>query len=42
MSEYIEKYYLIGLYTDSDLDVFVTAEMLTEDEENEIKATKVV
>lgn len=42
MSEYIKEYYLIGLYTNSDLDIFVTAGMLAEDEENEIKATKVV
>lgn len=40
MSEYIEKYYLMGLYTDSDLDIFVAAGMLTVADENEIKAAK--
>ncbi|MFT8392407.1 MAG: XkdX family protein [Liquorilactobacillus ghanensis] len=40
MSEYIKEYYLLGLYTDADLDIFVEAQMLTADEETAIKAAK--
>lgn len=32
MYEYIKEYYLMGLYTNADLDIFVTAGMLTEDD----------
>ncbi|WP_157060901.1 XkdX family protein [Liquorilactobacillus uvarum] len=40
MFTYIQEYYSLGLYADSDLDVFFAAGMLTEDQENEIKAAK--
>ncbi|MFT8937402.1 XkdX family protein [Liquorilactobacillus sp.] len=42
MEDYVKEYYLLGLYTDSDLDIFASAGMITSDEENGIKATKTV
>jgi hypothetical protein len=40
MADYIKQYYLLGLYADADLDIFVSAGMLTADEETAIKAAK--
>ncbi|MFT8392454.1 MAG: XkdX family protein [Liquorilactobacillus ghanensis] len=40
MADYIKQYYLLGLYTDADLDIFVSAGMLTADEEAAIKTAK--
>lgn len=36
MFSYIKEYYKIRLYTQSDLDIFVSAEMITETEKQEI------
>lgn len=36
----IKKYYLMGLYTDSDLDLFQSVAYITADQEAEIKAAK--
>lgn len=40
MADYIKEYYLLGLYTDADLDIFLSAGMLTADELADIKASK--
>lgn len=36
MYSYIKEYYLLGLYTESNLDVFVNAKWITEEEKQEI------
>ncbi|AQS09697.1 hypothetical protein CLOBY_18280 [Clostridium saccharobutylicum] len=38
--EIIKQYYRLGLYTSSDLDVFVQAKWITEDEKAEIIGNK--
>jgi uncharacterized XkdX family phage protein len=37
---FIKKYYLMGLYTDTNLDVFVGAKMITTEQKAEIIASK--
>nr|DAL52998.1 MAG TPA_asm: hypothetical protein [Caudoviricetes sp.] len=41
MFSYIKEYYLLGLYTESNLDVFVNARWITEEQKQEIIASKV-
>lgn len=41
MYKWIKKFYLMGLYTDSNLDVFVRSGDITEEEKQEIIASKV-
>lgn len=36
MFSYIKEYYLLGLYTESNLDVFVSAKWITEKQKQEI------
>ncbi len=36
MFSYIKEYYKMGLYTATDLDVFVSAKMITEMEKQDI------
>lgn len=36
MYSYIKEYYLLGLYTSSNLDVFVNAKWITEEEKQQI------
>ena len=36
MYSYIKEYYLLGLYTDVQLDVFVNAKWITEEQKSEI------
>ena len=38
--ETIKKYYTQGIYNDENLEVFVKAGMLTQEQANEIKASK--
>ena len=40
MYKFIKEYYLLGLYSDEDLDVFVKARWITEDQKAEIIASK--
>lgn len=40
MYKYIKEYYLLGLYTESDLDVFVKSKWITEEQKAEIIASK--
>lgn len=40
MLSYIKEYYLLGLYTDANLDVFVNAKWITEEEKQEIINSK--
>ncbi|MCG0843259.1 hypothetical protein IMAU10228_00832 [Lactiplantibacillus plantarum] len=40
MTDYIQEYYKLDLYTDSDLNIFVSAGMISLDEETTIKASK--
>lgn len=40
MFSYIKEYYLLGLYTDTNLDVFVNAKWITEEQKQEIIAKK--
>jgi len=39
--KFIKKYYLMGLYQDVDLDIFVTSKDITEVQKTEIIASKV-
>ena len=41
MYKFIKKYYLMGLYSDTDLDIFVTSKDITEAQKTEIIASKV-
>ena len=38
--ELIKRYYMMGLYTESDLDVFVQVSWITEEQKQEIIASK--
>ena len=40
MLSYIKEYYLLGLYTESNLDVFVNTRWITEEQKQEIIASK--
>ncbi len=40
MISYIKEYYLLGLYTESNLDVFVNAKWMTEEQKQEIINSK--
>lgn len=40
MYKWIKKFYLIGLYTDVNLDVFVASKDITTDQKAEIIASK--
>lgn len=40
MYVYIKEYYLLGLYTNDDLDIFVNAKWITEEEKQEIINSK--
>lgn len=40
MFSYIKEYYLLGLYTESNLDVFVNARWITEEQKQKIIASK--
>lgn len=42
MYSYIKEYYLMGLYTDEQLDIFVNAKWITEEQKQEIIASKKV
>lgn len=42
MYSYIKEYYLLGLYTESNLDVFVNAKWISEEQKQEIVNNKVV
>ena len=41
MYKWIKKFYLMGLYTDNQLDVFIRSGDITEDQKQEIIASKV-
>lgn len=41
MYKFIKKYYLMELYSDTDLDVFVTSKDISEAQKAEIIASKV-
>lgn len=36
MYSYIKEYYLLGLYTDAQLNIFVSAKWISEEEKQEI------
>lgn len=40
MYSYIKEYYLMGLYTDEQLQIFVDVNWITEEEKEEIIASK--
>ncbi len=40
MYKYIKEYYLLGLYTDSNLDIFVNVKWITEEQKQEIIVSK--
>lgn len=40
MYELIKKYYELGIYNDSDIDMFVLAENITKEQGDEIKRGK--
>lgn len=40
MYKWIKKFYLIGLYTDVNLDVFVASKDISEEQKTEIIASK--
>lgn len=42
MYKWIKEYYDLGLYTDSNLDVFVNAKWITKEEKAEIIASRTV
>ncbi|NFG60527.1 XkdX family protein [Clostridium sp. CMCC3677] len=42
MYKWIKKFYLMGLYTDENLNVFVGSKDITEEEKQEIINSKVV
>lgn len=41
MYSYIREYYFLGLYQDENLDVFVNAKWINEEQKQEIIASKV-
>ena len=41
MYKWIKKFYLLGLYTESNLDVFVRSGDITEEEKQEIIKSKI-
>ena len=41
MYKWVKKFYLLGLYTDENLDVFVRSGDITEEQKQEIIASKV-
>lgn len=41
MYSYIKEYYLLGLYTDDQLDIFVNAKWITKEQKQEIIDSKV-
>ena len=41
MYKWVKKFYLLGLYTDENLDVFVRSGYITEEQKQEIIASKV-
>lgn len=42
MLKFIREYYLLELYTESDLDIFVNARWITEEEKQNIISSKEV
>ncbi|WP_252248775.1 XkdX family protein [Clostridium sp. ZBS20] len=42
MYKWVKKFYLMGLYTDENLDVFVGSKDITEEEKQEIVNSKVI
>ena len=40
MYKWVKKFYLLGLYTDENLDVFVRSGDITEEQKQEIIASK--
>lgn len=42
MYKYIKEYYLLGLYTETQLQVFVNAKWISEEQKQEIIASKTV
>ncbi|GEQ18677.1 XkdX family protein [Clostridium butyricum] len=40
MYSYIKEYYLLGLYTENNLDVFVNAKWITVEEKQNIVSSK--
>ncbi|MCQ2019438.1 XkdX family protein [Clostridium butyricum] len=40
MYSYIKEYYLLGLYTENNLDVFVNAKWITVEEKQKIVSSK--
>ncbi|MBY6934517.1 XkdX family protein [Clostridium botulinum] len=42
MFSYIREYYVLGLYQDKNLDVFVNAKWISEEQKQEIVNSKVV
>ena len=40
MYKWIKKFYLMGLYTDEQLDIFVNAKWITEEQKQEIINSK--
>lgn len=41
MYKWVKKYYLMGLYSDEDLDIFVKSKDITEEQKAEIIASKI-
>ncbi|ABK60742.1 MULTISPECIES: XkdX family protein [Clostridium] len=41
MIKFIKEYFLMGLYVEKDLDIFVTAKWITKQEKEEIIKSKV-
>lgn len=41
MYKWVKKFYLLGLYTDEQLDVFIRSGDITEEQKQEIIASKV-
>lgn len=41
MLSYIKEYYMLCLYTDADLDIFINAKWITVDQKREIIDSKV-
>ncbi|MCD3240927.1 XkdX family protein [Clostridium phage CWou-2020a] len=42
MLKFIKEYFNLGLYKESDLDIFVTAKWISEEEKEDIIKSKVV
>ena len=40
MYKWVKKFYLLGLYTNANLDVFVRSDDITEEQKEEIIASK--